>query len=347
MRRWFPGDRIVTETFIGELTHVAETMGSPHLIPIIARLRRPVRVAVAGRVGVGRGSVAAALRRRGVVVTPFGAGRDAFDVCVLVIAETIKSEDLAVARSARRPVLIVLTKADLAGTGPGGPIAVARRRATAVRMLTGAPTVPIVGLLAALDGAADLEPDLAAALARFVTEPPNLASVDAFVDDPHPVCRDVRVRLLARLDRFGIAHAVLALADGCDPGRLPAHLSRLAGLDEVVSALDAAAAPVKYRRMRRVVAELRCLAVQLDDVGLSDLLAADVTVMATMTAAVEVIEATGLSVDSGDTASAHLDRAVRWRRYGAGPVNALHRRCSEDIVRGSLRLLDGGHRSSA
>jgi hypothetical protein len=288
--------------------------------------------------------VEAALRRRGVAVSPFGADGDSIDVCVLVIAETVKAEDFAVARSVGRPVLIVLTKADLAGAGSGGPIAVARRRAAAVGRRTGVPVVPMVGLLAALEGAGDLEDDLVAALGRFVTEPPNLTGVDAFVDDPHPVDRDVRIRLLARLDRFGIAHAVLALADGCDPGRLPAHLSHVGNLDEVVSALDAVAAPVRYRRVRGVIAELHALAAQFDDDRLSDLLADDVTAMATMTAAVEVVEAAGLSVDRGDTAPAHLDRALRWRRYGRGPVNALHRHCSADIVRGSLRLLDGARK---
>ncbi len=341
-----PGGRNMTQEFIGELASVAETVGSAHFTPLINRLRRPVRVAVVGRTGVGRGRVEAALRQRGVHVVPFGASGDAFDVCILVIAETAKTEDLAVARSARRPVLIVLTKADLAGAGAGGPIAVARRRAVAVHELTGAPVIPVVGLLAALEDGGDLEHDLVAALRRFVTEPPSLTSVDAFVDDPHPVGRDVRARLLARLDRFGIAHAVLALADGCDAGRLGSHLSHLGNLDEVVAALDATAAPVKYRRLRAAIAEIRCLAVQLDASAVSDLLVDDVTVMATMGAAVEVIEAAGLSVDRGDTAPAHLERAVRWRRYGRGPVNALHRRCSADIVRGSLRLLDGARRSS-
>jgi hypothetical protein len=66
--------------------------------------------------------------------------------------------------------------------------------------------------------------------------------------------------------------------------------------------------------------------------------------MATMTAAVDVVTAAGLSVDRGDTAVAHLDRALAWRRYGRGPVNALHSQCSADIVRGSLRLLDGARK---
>jgi hypothetical protein len=328
----------VTTAFIEELTHLAETMGSPHLTPIIGRLQRPVRVAVAGRAGVGRGQVEAALRHRGVVVAQQEA-----DVWVLVVAEAVKAEDLATVRAARGPVLIVLTKADLAGTGPGGPIAVARRRAVDVRRRTGVPTVPMVGLLGALDG--PLEDDLVQALQRFVTEPPNLADVNAFVDDPHPVPAAVRARLLERLDRFGIAHAVLALADDCDPGRLGAHLSSLSLLGEVLGALDAVAAPVRYRRLDIALRETRCLAVGLPDDRLSELLAADLVAMAVMSAAVDVIEAADLSVDRGDTAAAHLDRAVRWRRYGRGPVDAMHRRCSADIVRGSLRLLAGMRRS--
>ncbi|MGH3643280.1 MAG: hypothetical protein ACRDUX_30160 [Mycobacterium sp.] len=330
----------MTQAFVGELTPFADTMIGPQLTQVINRLRRPVRIAVVGREGVGRGSVVAALRRRGVAVAP----PDVCEVCVLVIAEAVKAEDVAAVRASGRPVLIVLTKADLAGAGAGGPLAVARDRACAIRILTATPTVPMVGLLSALDSAV-LDGDLVAALRAFVDEPPNLTSVDAFVGDPHSVGRDVRARLLERLDRFGIAHAILALAGGTEPALLPAHLARLGNLDEVMSALDAVSAPVRYRRLCTALAELRSLTVQLGSTSLSDsltdLLATDVTVMAAMTAAVDVIEADGLSVDRGDTSAAHLERAIRWRRYGSGPVNALHRRCSRDITRGSLRLLAG------
>lgn len=310
--------------------------GDPRVKRIADRLGRPVRVAALGREGVGRRHMVTALRRRGVAVS---ASRDG-DVCVLVVAEAVKDEDLDMVRSARRPVLVVLTKADLAGTGGGGPMAVARRRAVDVQRQVGIPAVPAVGLLAALEPA-DLDDALVAALRHFVTEPPNLTSVDAFVDDPHPVERDVRIRLLERLDRFGIAHAVLALADGCDPERLPTHLAGVGNVDEVLSALDAVAAPARYRRLRGAIVELHCLAAELDHAALSELLVSDVTAMATMTAAVDVVTAAGLSVDRGDTAAAHLDRALEWHSYGRGPVNALHRQCSADIVRGSLRLLDG------
>jgi hypothetical protein len=71
------------------------------------------------------------------------------------------------------------------------------------------------------------------------------------------------------------------------------------------------------------------------------LLNSEAAVLATMAAAVDVVEADGISVDRGDQPEAHRRRAVQWRRYGSGPVNALHRSCSADITRGSLRLLDG------
>lgn len=329
----------MTQAFIDELQNVA---GDPRVERIANRIGRPVRVTVLGREGVGRGQVATALRRRGVPVATSGDG----DVCVLVVAEAVNDEDLELVRSTLRPVLIVLTKADLAGTGAGGPMEVARRRAVRVHRHVGIPAVPAVGLLAALEPA-DLDDALVAALRHFVTEPPNLTSVDAFVDDPHPVERDVRIRLLARLDRFGIAHALLALADGRDPERLSTHLARVGNVEEVLSALDAAAAPVRYRRLRDAIAELHCLAAELDYSGLSELLVSDVTAMATMTAAVDVVTVAGLSVDRGDTAAAHLDRALAWRSYGRGPVNALHRQCSADIVRGSLRLLDGVRKQRA
>lgn len=323
----------MSEEFIDEVHRIADAGGGAAVRRIAAGLRRQVRVAVVGRDGVGRGSVETALQLSGF------AGVDGHepDVCALVTAETVKAEDLAIARSAGGPVVIVFTKADLAGAGPCGPIAVARGRAVAIARQTGVPVVAMVGLLAAIG---ELDDDLVAALRHFVTDPPNLSGVDAFVDDPHAVDRDVRSRLLARLDRFGIAHAVLALADGCDPGRLASHLRRVGNVDEVASALDGVAAPVRYRRMRGAIVELHALAAQLDDVGLSDLLVSDVTAMAMMTAAVDVVTSVGLSVDRGDTASAHLARAVRWRSYGRGPVTALHRQCSTDIVRGSLRLWD-------
>jgi hypothetical protein len=89
------------------------------------------------------------------------------------------------------------------------------------------------------------------------------------------------------------------------------------------------------------MAEMQALAIELDDEGLLGLLNSEAAVLAVMAAAVDVVETDGIRVDPGEHPDAHRRRAVRWRRYGGGPVNALHRSCSADIVRGSLRLLDG------
>ncbi len=336
-----PGDHTVTETFGADLACFATQVDCPHLMPIIARLRAPLRVAVVGRDGVGRGCVETALRQRGLTVVPRRPHGAAFDVGVLVIAEAAKPEDLVAARSTSAPVLVVLTKADLAGAGAGGPVAAARLLAAASQRETGLPTVPVVGLLAALDGGTRLEGDLVAALRAFVAEPPDLTTVDDFVGGPHGVPGEVRTRLLARLDRFGVAHAVLALAGGCPPDRLPEVLRDLGNVDEVMAALHARAAEVRYRRVRTALAEVRALAVQRKDDALAGLVTSDAAAMAAMSAAVDVVEADGMSVERGDTVAEHRERAIRWRAYGRGPVTALHRHCSADIVRGSLRLMDG------
>jgi hypothetical protein len=321
-------------SFDEHLTRFAETASMPQLSPIIARLRRPIGVAVAGRAGVGRDTVAAALRDHGVTIAADAA---AADVQVLVIAEALKPEERAMAAT-DRPTLIVLNKADLTGSRSGGALPNAHRRAADVQRRTGTPTVAMVGLLAATTA---LDDDLVAALRTLVSTAADLGSVDAFARGEHPVGRDVRTRLLERLDRFGIAHAVLTMARGADPTTLPTVLQRLSNVDAVLARLRAAAAPVRHRRLRVALAEMHSLAVQLDDEGLLGLLNSDTTVLATMSAAVDVVEADGIRVDPGDHPDAHRRRAVQWRRYGRGPVDALHRNCSADIIRGSLRLLDG------
>ncbi|ORA34435.1 hypothetical protein [Mycobacterium aquaticum] len=295
-----------------------------------ARVSAPVGIAVRGRPGVGAATVADALRAAGMVVS------DAGEVVVLVIAEVCKPEDLALLAELRRagvPGLIVFNKADLAGSGPGGPMATAQRRAVELRALTGVPVVPMVALLAAVT----LPAELISALRTLAVQPADLTSADAFVAGEHPVPHALRARLLATLDRFGVAHASLALSRGAEADELPALLRRLSGVEDVLAALRDVAAPVRYRRVRAALAELRALG--RDDVA--RFLAADDTVIAVMAAAVDVVQAHGLVVDPGTRPEAHVRRARHWRNYGRGPVDALHRSCSADIVRGSLRLLGG------
>ncbi|WP_442930654.1 hypothetical protein [Mycolicibacterium sp. 050232] len=296
---------------------------------ISARVSTPLCVDVRGRRGVGVSTVASALAGAGLETGDGG------DVTVLVIAEVLKPEDEALLGELRRtgrPTVVVLNKADLAGSGPDGPVATAHRRAQSLRRAAGVPVVPMVSLLAV---AAALPPHLLDALRLLADEPADLTSVDAFVAGAHRVRPAVRTELLERLDRFGIAHATLALSRGADAEALPTLWRRLSEVDRVVAAIEAAAAPVRYRRMRWALAELRAVGGPV----VGRFLAADDTVIAVMAAAVDVVQAEGLTVDQGDDRNAHLCRARRWRHYRDGPVNALHRRCGDDIVRGSLRLL--------
>jgi hypothetical protein len=243
-------------------------------------------VSVEGRPGVGRRTIEAALRRRGVRIVPAGA-----DVRVLVVAEAVKPEDVV-----DEVTVVVQTKADLSEPTCG---------------------LRVVGLLALVDRLDDEE---VGALRALVAHPADMTSVDAFVGCPHPVASEARQRLLERLDRFGIAHAVLALSDGASADETAARLRALSNIDAVLAAIAAVAAPVRYRR----VVENTCRA----------------DVFERMAAAVAVVEAAGVAVDRGDGPADHRRRALHWARYARGPVTDLHRACAADIVRGSLRLLD-------
>jgi hypothetical protein len=263
-------------------------------------------VRVTGRPGTGRATVAAALGRAGwTVLNP--PGPDTGDVTVLVVAETVKPED-----SAGRAALVVLNKMDLLGAAAPGQVGEIRRR-------TGRPTVPLNALLAT----AVLDDSLVGTLqVRALDQPGRASPVDAALAD----------RLLATLDRFGIDALTDALRAGAGPSALPGLLRELSGLDEVLTALTAAAAPVRYGRIETALTELRALAVYSGDVALWDLLACDAVVLAVMSAAADVLRADGLPVGGAD--------AVRWSRYGRGPVNALHRRCAHALTRGALRLTE-------
>ena len=326
------------QIFTNELTRFAERTGDSRITPLIDQVACPLRVAVRGRDGVGRGTVAAALARAGVTVVD---DDKAADVDVVVVAEALKPEDRAMLRgsgsirsSLARPTLVVLNKADLAGFGAGGPIAVADRRAAEYQALTGTRTLPMVGLLAT----ATLDEELIGALRLLTAEPADLTSTDEFLSADHRLPRAVRARLLDTLDLFGIAHGVLALRQGADAAALPAVLRRLSQVDRVLAQLAATGAEVRYRRVRSALVQLRTLAAR-GQPALAEFLAGDEAVIAVMAAAVDVVQAAGLTVDPDDRPSAHLHRALHWHRYSRGPVDHLHRSCGADICRGSLRLL--------
>ncbi|GFG53173.1 hypothetical protein MAGR_46140 [Mycolicibacterium agri] len=317
------------QIFTTELRRFAERSADPHIAALIERLGGPLRVAVRGRNGVGRSTVAAALTCAGILVVDDAV--DEADVDVVVVAEAVKPEDRAMLRAA--PTLVVLNKADLAGFGAGGPLAVADRRAASLRPMMGLPVVPMVGLLAA----AELDDELLGALQVLTTEPADLTSTDGFLAAEHSLAPAVRARLLNTLDLFGIAHCVLALRQGADCAALAGLLRRLSRLDEVATHVTATGAQVRYQRVQSALAALRAMAAHRPAVA--EFLRDDDTVIAVMAAAVDVVTAAGLTVDASDTAAAHLRRAHHWHRYSRGPVDALHRSCGADIRRGSLRLL--------
>nr|WP_234897528.1 hypothetical protein [Mycolicibacterium vanbaalenii] len=315
--------------FVDVLAEFAARVRVSGVTAVEERLRAPLAVAVRGRCGVGRGAVASALAGSGVTVTTDATDAD---VQVLVIAEALKPEDRAAAADPG-PTLVVLNKADLGGAG--GPLDSAERRAAEVAATVGLAVVPMIAHLAAVE----FDDEQVAALRVLVANPADMTSTDAFVRSEHVLPAEVRGSLLTRLDRFGLAHAVLAVADGASTATLTQRLRVLSQVDRVLAHLDGVAAPVRYRRVCAAVQELRLLAARSGDHRLEEFLASDDVVIAVMAAAVEVVEASGTTVDRGHHADAHLRRARHWRHYGQGPVGVLHRRCAADITRGSLRLL--------
>ncbi len=331
-------DRQGHEIFVDELKRFAAEVADSRCGAIADRLAAPLRVAVSGRRGVGRRTVAHALARaagaRGMsTVTCTGPGSAEADVDVYVVTEVVKPEDrdaIAAISAAGRPVLAVLNKADLiATTQPGrhphGPTSAARAHCARLSAHTGLPIAPLVGLLAvaALDDLVDDE--LWAALQVLATQPAG-----------QPVAAGLRRRLLDTLDVFGIEQGVAAIRRGATRDQTRAVIRGLSCIDEVVAKIGSLGAPVRYRRVLDAVAELETLAVTDPRVG--EFLSRDDTVVARMAAAMDVVEAAGLNVDRCDSAEAYLRRAVGWQRYRRGPVAGLHGACGADIVRGSLRL---------
>lgn len=323
------------------------------LIDLADRLRAPLTVAVRGRPGVGRRTVARALTCAGVTTVDRGA-----ELVVRVLAEVPKPEDLAALAGPDRPGLLILNKADLTGFRPGGPVAAAARYCVRLAASTGVPAEPMVALAAvAADGLADgpEDPDggALAALRVLVTAPADLSSPDAFLAGAHPLSARVRAGLLERLDLFGIAHAVVALrADPAAGGaEVCAALRRAGRIEPVIAALARAGATPMYRRVAAATARLRELACGDPDAedAVAGFLAGDDAVAARAAAAAAVLASAGLTVESGAAdpegpgrPEPGLRAALRWRRYRDGPLDALHRDCAGDLVRAALRPAPAG-----
>ncbi|WP_156689255.1 hypothetical protein [Mycobacterium sp. Marseille-P9652] len=338
--------------FAGELARFAARHADPGLTAVAERAAAPLRVAVRGRPGVGRATVARALARAGgpAGLAVQAAGPDS-DVLLYVTAEVVKPEDADAIAAARPAVVAVLNKADLTGSLSGRtgepPTVAARARCAKLSALLGEPVEPMIGPLAvaALDG---LDRQTWAALRVLADHPSGAASLDGsfagFLSADNPVPADVRVRLLDTLDLFGVALGMAAVRRGRTPAQLRALLRRVSGIDAVLGRVAAAGAEPGYRRVLDAVVELEALAAADRRLAgpICAFLSSDDAVLARMAAAAAMAEAAGLDPLAP---AGHLSRALRWQRYGRASAGELRRACGADIVRGSLRLWTQTRRS--
>ncbi|GAB7143075.1 hypothetical protein [Mycobacterium riyadhense] len=316
------------QVFVDELTQFVAGAADQRVTAIAERVAGPLRVAVNGRRGVGCATVARVLDRvtPGITVTP----PERADVALYVTVEVLKPEDREALAAARRPVVVVLNKADLAGFG-----CAAQARCAQLAALIGVPVEPMIGLLAAaaLD---DLDAGSWAALRALAAHPGGSQCLDSGSEDflaaQLPVPTEDRERLLQTLDLFGTALGIAAARRGKSAAQIRTLWRRVSGVDAVIDKLIAAGAEAYYRRVLRAVTELEALAVS--DPDISEFLSRDDTVIARMAAAIDVVEAAGLDLGP----AAPLPRAVHWHRYSGAPVCDVQRACGADIARGSLRL---------
>jgi hypothetical protein len=250
-----------------------------------------LRVGVGGRVGAGRRTVARALSRAGVSVADPSADAE---VMVYVFVETLTIDDYAALGSLARPTVAVLNKADLTGFADDGPLAVCADRCRTLRRQTAVPVVPLSALLAVAGTAPEALDEQALAGLRALAR-------GAVPDAP------VRQRLATDLDVVGTALAVGALRDGADRSAVAGLLRAVSGIDEVLTQIDRAGAPIRYRRAAGPA--------RTADAG-------------------AVLDA------AGAPAPRHADPlagAVHWHRYARGPVSPLHRACAMDLARDAMR----------
>jgi hypothetical protein len=321
--------------FVGELARFAagagQTLGG-RLTAIAERAAAPLRVAVHGRRGVGCSVVARALNHATAITSAISAEPQVpeapEEVVVYVIAEVVKPEDSRAVQAlvaARRPVLAVLNKADVAGLAGDGPMALARARCKDFSALLGVPVEPMIGLLA-VAGQENVLDDASWAALR------SLAAHSS-------VPTDVRLRLVDTLGLFGVAVAVAAVRQGRTAAQVRALLRGVSGVDAVAEQVAAVGAEVRYRRVLDALAELEALAVSDGPDGqVGGFLARDDTVIARLADAMDLAESAGLRAGSCHDPAGYLSRAMRWQRYSREQGSELHRACGVEIARGSLRL---------
>ena len=201
------------------------------------RYVRPLAVGVAGRPGVGRDSMARALRER-LGVTAIGPGEDDdadadVDVSVYVVTGPPRAaDDAALAVLPADRTIVVLGKADT----HDDPDAVAAAAAHRLQR----PVVAVSALLACADLDTD-ELDFLRERVRAGEEMPSMAG--AFLGDAPAGSHDrtFRLALLRRLDRLGIELAMEMIAAGDPAAADAAGINRAlwarSGIDALVPAI--------------------------------------------------------------------------------------------------------------
>gem|GEM_PF-3326175 len=251
------GDAAYADLVVRLQTLSARVSGAAGLERSVAELHGPLRVAVTGRFGTGRDTLAGALRRR-FDVSPIGPGdnpKDA-DARLHLLAGWPRADDVAaLAGSDPRSVLVLLGKADSLGSWPA-----ARTRAGECAQELGRPVIPVMPLLVVAD-LGEEEIDLLSAMATAGEHVPPMQAT--FLDAGGPGQRLQRIALLRRLDAYGIAAAIAVLRQArCSAAEISELLTQRSGLDALTEPLRAFAAAAPAVRLARVAAELEILAAQ-------------------------------------------------------------------------------------
>ncbi|PYE18142.1 hypothetical protein DFR67_105287 [Williamsia limnetica] len=218
-------------------------------------LHGPLRVAVTGRHGTGRDTLARAVRRV-FDVSPIGPGDDDADAdaWLYVLAGWPRPDDMdALSRLDPDRCQVILGKADTLGSWPA-----ARVRACECAEKLGQPVLALMPLLAVAD-LGDPEVDLLTSLARAGEVVPPMQAT--FVDAGGPHQRLGRVGLLRTLDAYGIACVLALFVDGpIEAAELGAQLVGRSGLPALGEFLTGAAGSAGRLRLRRVADQLELVA---------------------------------------------------------------------------------------
>ncbi len=258
---WRPaGDFLSAAAEQGGLSDLVEP--SSPLVPVLAaaghRFLRPLHVQVVGRPGVGRDTMARALRER-LALTVTGPGEEPraaadADLWLLVLAGPPRRADHELLSSLPADrVVVVLGKAD---THPDWEAAVdvARRSSTHL----GLPVHVVSQLL----GCADLDAAEFAALTRLAAERAEMPSMAGrfLVGAPGSEDRLLRQGLLRRIDACGISTALRLIAEDSDEAADADALNRAlharSGVPQLSSAFGDRVGRVRFWREVEVRAEL-------------------------------------------------------------------------------------------